>query len=902
MTSPSSPAVVAKFSTTSIPKATYVPLTLSSRLTVDAAGAATQLFSFARSLNLQPEDVAAVQSALSVALPAATAQIGVAENLFTLLKQFEGSPLPGRLPPASAFASIPVADFVSFGNALASVRAKRLADLSSDDPTVGTATNLLNTALNATAALADSGALPPIGMLNLERLEMTPAGVQRGALLATVPLAPQERTSVVQQEWSVTDQEFTSIVTDSLENYSATGVTENTQLTQATSSQVSHNNQFNVNATVSGGIGFVSGSASTSFGSQDANSQSAQDSRNHALQTTKQASTRVTQSHKTSFSISTTTGESESSTRVLFNPSDSNAMRVDYFSIMRQWYVALYRYGLRLTYDITIPEPGAAMRETYAQLDELQKQASQGFTLPLKYSDISPQTYNDPASALWFYTNKYGAQIQAPPDGSLPGQPLLVPVPSQTVPTTSDPSKNYEIATLSVPFTIRDGQQIDHIDINYNVGENHAQWVFHILGYDASGSSLEFSEANCPVHGGGSYYEWNVPNQPLDNFMKGATGSVAITVQSQYANPLIVSFNVYTVATEDSVQNWQASVYSTVYNAAQTAFYAQQQLVDAQIQTLQNQINNVDTLTLRREEHDEIMKCVLRWLLGDQVDVFMPASVVSLFAAQPGADLQYGVDFTGSNTDLTISGWSLVDAYEQQVNFINQAIDWDNITYFLYSYFWDVPASWDFIRQIQHPDSTRQAFLRAGAARVVLTVQKGWETAWTYFVLTGKVPPTNDPAYAHPYMTIAQQIADYDSTNYPGIPPADPTNTMPVDYDDIQPVGTTCDQDLTASAAPVTITVADSTGFVVGATAIIDNFVAVPAANVQEAQTITAVPDGTHITVQALSYDHSPANNDNEPFPVVQAGSKGTLIAEWFEYTPTSGTDIAINSDLSTVS
>jgi hypothetical protein len=62
------------------------------------------------------------------------------------------------------------------------------------------------------------------------------------------------------------------------------------------------------------------------------------------------------------------------------------------------------------------------------------------------------------------------------------------------------------------------------------------------------------------------------------------------------------------------------------------------------------------------------------------------------------------------------------------------------------------------------------------------------------------------------------------------------------------------------------------------------------------------VPDGKHITVQALSYDHSPADGGNEPFPVVQAGSKGTLIAEWFEYTPTSGTDIGINSNLSTVS
>ena len=171
------------------------------------------------------------------------------------------------------------------------------------------------------------------------------------------------------------------------------------------------------------------------------------------------------------------------------------------------------------------------------------------------------------------------------------------------------------------------------------------------------------------------------------------------------------------------------------------------------------------------------MKTVLRWLLGP-FEVFMPAQVSQeLFQGQPGADLDYGIDFTGSNTTLTTFAWTTVENYEAIVNFINQAVDWDNIIYFLYSYFWDVPESWDFIRQIQHPDSTRQAFLRAGSARVILTVRKGWELAWAYFVAYGStVLPEDLPS--HPYLTIAQQIADYDSTNYPASPPPIPTTLI----------------------------------------------------------------------------------------------------------------------------
>ena len=136
--------------------------------------------------------------------------------------------------------------------------------------------------------------------------------------------------------------------------------------------------------------------------------------------------------------------------------------------------------------------------------------------------------------------------------------------------------------------------------------------------------------------------------------MKGVTGSVAITVQSQYANDFFVQFNVYTVPTDAAVQNWQASVYSALYNAAQTAFYANQQTVSAQIQTIQNQIANVDTLTLRREENDEIMKGVLRWLLGPNFE-FMPSTLIGdLILANlfnPAAIFN-GVNFTGRTLSI----------------------------------------------------------------------------------------------------------------------------------------------------------------------------------------------------------------------------------------------------------
>lgn len=110
---------------------------------------------------------------------------------------------------------------------------------------------------------------------------------------------------------------------------------------------------------------------------------------------------------------------------------------------------------------------------------------------------------------------------------------------------------------------------------------------------------------------------------------------------------------------------------------------------------LQEQIMGIDTLTLRREENDEIMKCVLRWILGTNFE-FVPEAVRRLYEGDPahsipplGSDLEYGVNFTGNSIDPNKSAlpWSVLYRYEAMVNFINQAIERENVVFFLYSYF-----------------------------------------------------------------------------------------------------------------------------------------------------------------------------------------------------------------------
>lgn len=865
----------------SLDKATLVPL----NAPAPVIGQAVIKAAFVHQLALRPGEVAAVASRT----PA------VNDSLRGLVAPFETGVLASTQPGAAAFATVPTSALREFGQAVADLRREEVdswgraaADREPLAGSLGEAQHALHSAAVALRGLEVNTTVPRLGWMNLERLEMAPNGIERGELLATIPLAPLEETAVTQKEWSVQKKEFTSIVTDSLETVSETGVTDNTELSQSTTSEQEHANQFNITGTVSGGIPVISGSASSGFTSQGSQSQSATDSRKHATTLTQKASARAKQEHKVTITTTTETGTAQSTTRTLRNPSSTDPIRIDYFSLMRKWRVRLYRYGLRLTYDIVLPEPAASMRQAYVELEALKNQlgpfvfnvAHNDITADVRDEDPEPPVTHPPTQKEPHYlvlADRFGAQGVPHPPGDLPAQ--TYPVESGGLPSGRAVTKT----TLNLPA----GYEI----VDITIGGHITSFSGHSGQFTIVGSNLSwdpFGELTFPP---GTVLKQDT--DPTKNFMEGATGSPTLVLVWDQCSTQSVLLTARVRPTRLAVEQWQSDVWNALFNAAQNQYYAQQQDIAGRIAALETRLTGVDTLTLRREESDEVMKAVLRYLLGGRFPT-MPPEVAAQFAALK-VDVAHGTGFDSNTVTAGTALWTLVQQYEDVVRFVNQAIEWENVVSFLYSYFWDLPESWAFIREIQHPDPNRQAFLRAGSARVVLTVRKGWETRWVNFVENGVIDDPTQPPSPSPYWTIAQEIAAYDDRNYPGIPPANPGRTATRLED---AVFTTCPAALNPSSQPVTLPVASSDGFVVGLTVLIDSVR--DTQDNQEAQVVTAIPDGNHLQVARLTKPH--AGTAAAPIPVMQPGEKGELIAEWNEYTPTSGTDIAVTSNLSTIS
>jgi hypothetical protein len=92
------------------------------------------------------------------------------------------------------------------------------------------------------------------------------------------------------------------------------------------------------------------------------------------------------------------------------------------------------------------------------------------------------------------------------------------------------------------------------------------------------------------------------------------------------------------------------------------------------------------------------------------------------------------------------------------VQFLEQAFEWDKLTYLLYPYFW--ADKWTEIADIKSADAEFARFLRSGSARVVVSVRPGFEshieTFLDFGIIWGGGPPT--AIGEEGYLSVANEI------------------------------------------------------------------------------------------------------------------------------------------------
>lgn len=684
----------------------------------------------------------------------------------------------------------------------------------------------------------------PIGMLHLERLAFIPSGIERGELLYSVPLSPGEEVNISHKEWSNTTQEFERIVTDFIENFSEEGVTEKSELLQSANSQREHSSGYDLGVTATGGWGPVSISASANYHVSDSASNSQTTARNHSTELTKKASSRVKKEHKQSFRVASASGTEDQAVRLIKNPFPDKATRVDYYQLVRKWRVDLYRYGLRMTYDLTIPEPGSDILSKIVEMRAITAALAEGFggttsTLPWARFDLTPaQITRGNYLAL---AAQYGVIVEAPPVEEI----AIVRSFNRTWPEF-DASKSQEYTAFDVD--VPDGYLV-------------AAWSTNVQAWRWEGKDYHFDV------------------RPDLNTWLAASGRLTLTVGTWQLAAFDIQLKLRFRPSAAAYDAWKLRVWGTLREAAQSRYELNRTMLRDRLAQLQEEVGAQDPLSLRKIEREEVMKHVLRWLFGPTFTFVPPGLPPDL----------YGSNGSILNGDV----WAKVLAQGEIIKFIHQAIEWEFMLYFLYPYFWSHTSRWELKKYLDHPDFMHKTFLKAGSARVVLTVRPGFEKDFVSFLETGTL---NGLPENHPYLTIAEEMQAFAQTNYPGLRAANAIEyarplLSPLQikaWDQMQAIITLLEKYKSIHGAYPT------TAQGLGALSSIGT---VPSADPWGQPYLYKSPGMyADFELSSLGADGD-VGGDGEDADI-ESWVDASLIGRWYEYTPTSAIDIAFNETL----
>ena len=571
----------------------------------------------------------------------------------------------------------------------------------------------------------------PVGYLHLEKLGFTPIGVEKGELSYSVPLAPGEEVNITHREWAHSEEGYEKIVTDYFEEYSEEGVTEKTELSQTVNSQRKHDSAFNTNVTAaysySGAYGDIKVSNSLGYNVSESATRSSELSRNKSADMTAKASSRAKREHKMSFKVASA-GETEDQTvRRIKNPFEDRATRVDYYQLMRKWQIDLFRYGIRLTYDIVVSEPGKSLLHKMQEIQKAYEALEEGLNFTLTPGELTVDNFIDKAL-------EYGVQIT---DAETPEPKPVLISDFHDWETEGVMCHGPAVLAYTVPVEIPEGYKVKDVAyFSYDLEKcKHHPHGWDMKVMDQSGKTeaylFRFGHEH---HEPGNEEHPEVQVREYDAW-ENSSGQKILWLRAWRIKNFNMTGSIEVVPNEATIKNWQQKTWKAIRDGAESVYYESRQRLKEKIDRLEEELAYEDSLSLRKKEREEIMKAVLE-TMGFPPEQF--------------------------NDDPEV------------IKFVHHAIEWENMLYFLYPYFWSDPSQnnghWEFKRSLKHPDAMHNAFLKSGSSRVVLTIRPGFEKSFLAFMDTGQL----DQIPEHPYFTIAEEFESYAKTSYPGIPMANP--------------------------------------------------------------------------------------------------------------------------------
>jgi hypothetical protein len=396
----------------------------------------------------------------------------------------------------------------------------------------------------------------------------------------------------------------------------------------------------------------------------------------------------------------------EDAVHQLDNSKGNAKVRGIYQWVDKKFSVRVLNYGKRLMYDVVVPEPAAFLAQSLK--DAVQPESFQ-LTKPAEFT-LYPSQLD--ASNYMYYASAYGVT------GSVTPPPLDF---FQTVAQVDAPEFHKQIqaegnsweAWYYAAFKIR-------VPENYRAVSGYVQrtnihWV-----------------KNLPTRileifiGSGSYTRWNL-NDTLNVWftMNSETGDIPVTISSFSDDVLQLNYAVAINCqrTDEALEQWQLKTHAAITSGYQRQLADYQDKLNRYVAAVRSQLaQSANYAHDPAIERDELKKAFIFLLLGEHF---------SAYQATPTP--------APMSPPLTPPDPTYVKKWGAMVAFFERAFEWENLMYLYYPYFWGRPERWEELVLTQDVDPEFEAFLKAGAARVVVPARPGFEAALAHYQETGDI-------------------------------------------------------------------------------------------------------------------------------------------------------------------
>lgn len=423
-----------------------------------------------------------------------------------------------------------------------------------------------------------------------------------------------------------------------------------------------------------------------------------------------------------------------------FTNGDDQPHKVGIYQFLDKVYEAqVFNYGKRQIFDLIIPEPASYLWYLSGRTESESRTALPVSPDPLTISAselLYDETDADSPNHYLRLAQKYGATGLTPPPERVKTATAVVQNPATGSPPASEVGE-LRTAPVTLELAIESGYAVTHAEvyciavsddnskrrIPFSVGALGATWV----GDPAvSDGSLGINQGAVPIA---------FPSPPP--LLSTGNKLIVTAVPYETAN-YTISAEVLCEASASVFDAWKIAAHERIreaYGSRLMEYKDELSKVELELKHKQ-QAQNADVGLPPTKRKQVMLAEIKKHCIAMFIGHWFEGTEVAITGAPP----TYRFDEAIAKGNL--------------MRFIEQSIEWTQVQYAFYPYYWARKSTWEEKIRKDDADYEFQQFMQAGAARVVLPVRPGFEEAFSYFLETGEpwngagAPPSiHDPMY-----------------------------------------------------------------------------------------------------------------------------------------------------------